>query len=307
VEVLREFLPDSYPEAIESLLSICDSFSGMTALIFPDFVSRYGLNHWKLSINALQVFTPLCSSEFGIRPFIEKNPDKAFKQLRHWTKHKDEHVRRLASEGCRILLPWAPRVAALNNRQNEILGILDVLKTDPSLYVRRSVANSLNDISKLDTNLAIETAREWKGISEETDWVVKHAMRGLLKKGIPEVLKIFGYSNPKSLGAVKLNLQADRLKLGETLEFDIEISTRRGALGLTRLEFVIGYLKANGRLNEKVFLISDREIDSNEKSFSKRISFKDLSTRKHYAGEHTIRLAVNGKRFPPRTFELIPA
>ena len=304
VTVLGEFLPNSYPEAIDLLIFSSDRFSGLPALVFPEFVGRFGLNNWSVSMKALRVFTPLCSSEFGIRPFIDRNPDRAFKQMRRWAGHRDEHVRRLASEGCRVLLPWAPRVPVLKERLGDIREILEILKSDKSLYVRRSVANNLNDISKLDTDLAIRIAKNWKGSSENTDWVVKHAMRGLLKKGVPDVLELFGYSNPRRLGDVDLNLSTNKAVIGGSLKFEVTVSTKRGNLGLTRVEYIVGYVKANGSLSEKVFLITDCEIGDQSRRFQKQISFKDLSTRKHYSGEHTIRIAVNGKRFPSKVFTL---
>ena len=304
VTELDAFLPNSYPDAIDLLISACDRFSGLPALVFPEFVGRFGLNDWSVSMKALRIFTPLCSSEYGIRPFIDRNPDRAFKQMRRWTSHKDPQVRRLASEGCRVLLPWAPRVSALKERLGDILEILEVLKSDKSLYVRRSVANSLNDISKLDTDLAIRIAKSWKGNSENTDWVVKHAMRGLLRKGVPDVLEVFGYSNPSRLGTVDLSLGDNKAVIGGSLKFEVIVSTKRGNLGLTLVEYIVGYVKANGNLSEKVFLISDRVIRNQSRTFQKQISFKDLSTRKHYPGKHTIRIMVNGKRFPLKEFTL---
>jgi len=301
---MNAFLPGSYTESVDTLIAASQGFNRMTAFVFPEFVGAFGLRNWNVSMKALRVFTPLCSSEFAIRPFIGKDPDKAFDQLIRWTKHKDEHVRRLASEGCRPLLPWASRIPALGDRLDDICRILEILKNDESLYVRRSVANNLNDISKIDTPRAISLAKSWKGISEDTDWVVKHAMRGLLKKGVPEVLGIFGYSDPKDLESVELTLQKAKAKMGGSLAFEARIEAKTETLGLTRVEFVVGYMKANGKLNEKVFLISDTKIQDKERTFSKRLSFKELSTRKHYLGVHTIRLAVNGERFPAQSFVL---
>jgi 3-methyladenine DNA glycosylase AlkC len=172
-----------YKEATEILMIAGKDFGGFEGMLFPDYVQVYGLNSWVQSMKTLEVLTKFSSSEFAIRPFIEKDRQRAMKQMLKWSQHKNEHVRRLSSEGCRPRLPWAPALVELKKDPSDIIAILENLITDESLYVRKSVANNLNDISKDHPALAIKLAKKWiKNKNPETLWIVKHGLRTLLKK-----------------------------------------------------------------------------------------------------------------------------
>jgi 3-methyladenine DNA glycosylase AlkC len=181
---LHEVLPADYKKSIEILKKAVVHSKGFLAMTFPDYVEVYGLDDYNTSVSALELFTQYGSSEFAIRPFVVKYPEKVMPQMVKWAKHKNHHVRRLASEGCRPRLPWAIGLPEFKKNPAEVLKVLEILKNDESEYVRKSVANNLNDISKDNPVLAIQTAKRWYGKSPRTDWIIKHGMRGLLKKEI---------------------------------------------------------------------------------------------------------------------------
>ncbi len=293
-DCVREHLPDDYPEALNILRSAAAGIEGFDSLVFPDFVQRYGLEYPDESIAALQHFTELCSSEFAVRPFIMQYPKRMFKQLKRWAKSKNQHHRRLASEGCRPRLPWAAALKDLKKDPTPIFAILEILKEDSELYVRRSVANNLNDISKDHPNRVIELAKRWKGNSEHTDWIIKHACRTLLKQGRTEVLQLFGFSSPDSIHVAPLEWDRKQIAIGDSIVFSSKIQTSKASLGKLRLEYVVHFVKKNGTTSPKVFHISERMEQAKEMSIEKRHRFADLSTRKHYPGTHRFELRVNG-------------
>jgi 3-methyladenine DNA glycosylase AlkC len=100
-------------------------------------------------------------------------------------------VRRLVSEGTRPRLPWAPRLRAFMRDPRPVLELLEWLKDDPSLYVRRSVANNLNDIGKDHPDLLFATAERWmKDANENRHWIIRHALRSAVKRGDPGTHKV---------------------------------------------------------------------------------------------------------------------
>ena len=220
-----------------------------------------------------------------------------------WSKHKNHHVRRLASEGCRPRLPWACSLPDFKKDPRLIIPILDILKNDESLYVRRSVANNINDIAKDNPETIKDIIRLWQGVSSEQDWVLKHGARTLLKKGNQTTLHLFGYEHPKHVTLSHLACNKS-LKIGDRLHFSFEINSNK-VLGKLRIEYKIGFRKASKKTNYKIFKISEGDYQKNTLSFSKHHSFKQLSTRKHYPGEHKIIIVINGKDFANRKFTVI--
>jgi 3-methyladenine DNA glycosylase AlkC len=302
---LRKYLPADYGEALRVIDQIVAKSEGFFGIIFPDFVEVYGQdeNDWDISIPALENYTRYSSSEFAVRPFIINHEKRMMAQMYAWSKHENEHVRRLSSEGCRPQLPWAQALPEFKKNPAPVLPILEQLKTDPSLYVRKSVANNLNDISKTHPDLVAKLAKEWYGKNERTDWIVKHGCRTLLKKGNREVLAIFGYDDVTSVGVSGFALEATAVSIGEELTFSFTILTTEATK--VRLEYGIDYVKSNGKRNRKIFQISETSLKENEKKYyTKKQSFADLSTRKHYPGTHSITLIVNGMERGKSDFEL---
>ncbi|MCL2397318.1 MAG: DNA alkylation repair protein [Defluviitaleaceae bacterium] len=306
---LGKYLPPNYSEAISIIDKVIANYgSWLTdgfAMFFPDFVEVFGQNEadWDISIAALERYTRHSSAEFAVRPFIINHEERMMAQMYAWSKHECEHVRRLASEGCRPSLPWAQALPKFKKDPAPILPILEQLKTDPDLYVRKSVANNLNDISKTHPDLVAQLAKEWHGKNEHTDWIVKHACRTLLKKGNRDVLAIFGYDNTAAVDVSGFALGAASVFIGESITFSFTISAKTATKA--RLEYAINYVKSGGKTSGKIFQISEVSLKHDQKkSYTKSHSFADLSTRKHYPGTHSITLIVNGTERGTLDFEL---
>jgi 3-methyladenine DNA glycosylase AlkC len=224
-------------------------------------------------------------------------------QMYAWSKHESEHVRRLSSEGCRPALPWASALNSFKKDPTSILLILEQLKADSSIHVRKSVANNLNDISKTCPDLVVKLAKDWYGKNEYTNWIVKHGCRTLLKKGNPEVLAIFGLHDVASVVVEDFALGAKPIFIGDDISFSFVILAKEATK--VRLEYGIDYVKSAGKRNRKIFQISEIALKENQKKFyTKKHSFADVSTRKHYLGIHSITLIVNGVERGKLDFEL---
>ncbi|WP_020531505.1 hypothetical protein [Flexithrix dorotheae] len=296
---LHLFLGNNYLENLSLILDLAPSFKGLSQMVFPDYVEVYGLSHFSESVQALKELTPFFSSEFAIRPFILKNQSEMMKIMLEWSLDENEHVRRLSSEGCRPRLPWAMGIKSLKQNPFEILPILENLKNDPSLYVRKSVANNLNDISKDHPELALKLFKGWYGKSENTNWIIKHGCRTLLKQGNKEALSIFGFNSQAKIKIQNFKLSNPKIKLGDRLDFSFDLILEGDQKSNIRLEYFIYYLKSNGAHSKKIFKISEGMIENRKKiKINKSQVFKNFTTRKHYFGEHKISLVINGEEQP---------
>ena len=310
-EMLGKFLSKNYPKAIDAVLQVEKNYSGLVHMCFPDFVEIFGLAEadFDLSMAALEIMTERSSSEFAIRPFILRYPEKTMKKMLAWSKSNNYHVRRLATEGCRPRLPWAMALPEYKKDPSVVLKTIMHLIDDDELYVRRSVANNLNDISKDNAKEVISIVSKYfsrppSDRSKEVDWVIKHACRGLLKQGNKEVLRLFGYANPNHISVNKF-ISDRSVKLGEHLNFSFNLQTVKKSLGNLRVEFIIEFMKANGKTAGKIFKVCEGNYYESEKAILKYFSFKKISTRKYYLGEHQITIVVNGENFESLKFKLI--
>lgn len=299
---LHETLPKSYGEALEILKKAAPGVKGFEAMALPDFVASYGLDDWDLSLPALGHFTKYYSSELAIRPFLAKDPERGMAYMAAWAEDKDSKVRRLASEGCRPRLPWAMALPAFKKDPSLILPILEKLKDDPSEDVRRSVANNLNDISKDNPDLALEICENWYGESEETDKIVKHACRTLLKAGNSQALAIFGCGDPSLVAVKNFRLDKKTLNIGDSLTFSFDFTVAKKSR--VRLEYAVYYVKGKGQLSKKVFKITENDYAAGTYSITRKQSFQEQTTRKHYPGTHRISVIVNGEEKADATFDL---
>lgn len=303
---MQEFLPLNYAEQIQIIKKVAPKFSGIQGFVFPDFVQVYGLDDFGISIKALEFLTEFSTSEFAIRPFIEKYPKETVKQLLIWSKSNNHHVRRLSSEGSRPKLPWAPPLRSFIKDPTPVLQILENLKNDESLYVRKSVANHLNDISKNHPDLVLKICKSWYGKTKNTDWIVKQALRTLLKKGNKEALTIFGTANADKIKVEALQLSKNKLKIGEEFMFSFEINNIDKTHLTLRLEYIIHFMKSNGKTSPKIFKITESTFSSEtKKQLIRKHKFANLTTRKHYAGKHQLAIVVNGDVKQTIAFELL--
>ena len=157
---------------------------------------------------------------------------------------------------------------------------------------RRSVANNLNDIAKDHPELVLDLCRDWQGESEETDWVIKHACRSLLKRGRVEALRLFGFQEPRGVSVESLSVQGAPVAIGSEIEFVFDLCVATAAK--LRVEYAIDFVKSRGHTSQKVFQIFEKTCASGRITSHRRHSFRDLTTRKHFAGLHN--LSVLGER-----------
>ena len=298
--MLHAHLPGEYLGQLGTLKRVAPGFDGFLATFFPDFVEVHGLDHFDASTHALQHFTQFSSSELAVRPFIVRYGERMMRVMRRWSRHESEHVRRLASEGCRPRLPWAMALPEFKRDPAPILPILEQLRTDPSEYVRRSVANNLNDIAKDHPDLVLGIAARWLGASPETDKLVKHACRTLLKKGDQQALRLFGHHDDVAV-VVKGLRASETVEIGSTLDFAFVVSS--DAATPARIEYAIDFVKRAGGTSRKVFKIAEKDLAAKTPlRFERHHRFTDFTTRTHFPGRHRVTIVVNGVARATREF-----
>lgn len=310
--VFHEFMPDNFAEAmvlIETLIHKLRAAGfgedGLAFVFLPDYIETYGLDDFEPAVKGFELVTQFVSCEFAVRPFILQYGQRMINEMIEWSTHESPKVRRLATEGSRPRLPWAMAIPALKKDPSPILPILENLKNDPSESVRRSVANNLNDIAKDNPAVVIAIAAQWKGVTKETDSVIKHGCRTLLKQGHLEVLSHYGLVST-NIAVNDLQVLTPQVKIGDSVAFSFTLSNQNPAVQTVRLEYGIYYQKANGLLARKVFKISEKPYLSNEVvQIHRKQSFKLITTRKFYTGEHQVSIIVNGEEKGIKAFELI--
>lgn len=259
------------------------------------------------ALDLLAELTGLLSSEFALRILLRHDLEQVLDRALVWTGSEDEHERRLASEGTRPYLPWAVRVPRLTAEPGKTIPILDRLHQDPSEYVRRSVANHLNDLSRDDPALVVATAARWLGATDAaggpgtptaltTQKVVRHALRTLLKRGDPAALALLGYPDPAGILEVDgPHLDRVRLEVGESIE--LRASVRNTGEDPVRLmiDYVIHHATAAGTQSTKTFKLTTASLEpGQELTVRKAHSFRPITTRRYYEGPHAISLQING-------------
>ncbi|MFZ9941614.1 MAG: DNA alkylation repair protein [Luteolibacter sp.] len=282
--------------------------SGFAVWPLTELVARHGLNHFAESMDALAQMTMRFTAEFAIRPFIRHHREKTLRQLQRWCKHPNEHVRRLASEGSRPFLPWGGNIPELLDSPYETLEILETLHRDPSDYVRLSVANHLNDFSKGNAKLVIETLTRWRKAAPhdpQLEKLSRHACRTLLKKGHPAALKLHGYGTADSLEIESLKLNATSVRVGEKIGYQIVIRNHSRQLLRVMFDYAIHHRKAKGTLSAKVFKGRVKELAAGESwEIQGTHSFRPVTTRVYHAGRHQFEPRLNGRVFSAQEFML---
>ena len=316
IKVLHQFLPKSFREAAEILDRVpanwdfgdpSNSIRGFAAWPIIDYAATYGLEEPEISLPLLKQLTHLHTAEFAIRPFILRYPELCFSEFNQWINNENHHIRRLVSEGSRPRLPWGIRLTPFCKNPSPLLPLLEALNNDSSDYVRRSVANSLNDISKDNPDIAVEVCSNWLANSpnNKTKWIVRHAMRSLIKSGRPDVFPLLGFTEKPKVKIEPLNLKSTELSLGDSLEFNTVLHSQAKTTQYLAIDFAIHHRKANGSLSPKVFKWKEAKLNANESlALSKKHGIKKINTRKYYSGIHQLDLIVNGKVISSQTFTL---
>lgn len=314
---LDAHLPTDYPSAVDVLLRSLGPEHGSDELVgagmapfyyLPHtlFVAERGLLHFDLSMRAQVELTKRFTCEGSIRAYIASDPERTFAQFSLWVSDENAHVRRLVSEGTRLRLPWAPRVAWLDANPQRVLALLEMLKNDKAGLVRRSVANNLNDLSKDHADLVIETCRSWSlGASPETLALIRHALRTLVKKGHRGALAVLGAGKRPKVVVSGARLARKAIRIGDELRFSFDLVSTASRTQQLVVDYVVHFVKANGEPKPKVFKLKRVTLQAKgSANFAAKISFARMTTRKHYPGRHRIEVLANGEAFPLGEFEV---
>ncbi|SEN19831.1 3-methyladenine DNA glycosylase AlkC [Pseudomonas sp. ok272] len=307
-ECLHAVLALDYEQVLEILYALAPRLnSSFVSISLAQYVATYGLHDYERSMAALKYFTPFGSSEFAVRHFLRSDFERSMALLHDWSRDADEHVRRLASEGCRPRLPWSFRLEPVQADPRLAAAILDNLKADSSLYVRKSVANHLNDVTKDHPEWVLGLIEGWSLENPHTAWIAKHALRSLIKQGNPRALAIIGAGGKPEVRIHDLKVEPAVIRLGEriTLSFDLH-STSPDAQRLV-VDYAIDYVKASGATSNKVFKLKGLTLPGHARqTLGRAQQVRDMTTRKHYAGVHAVHIMVNGERLGSIAFEIVP-
>ena len=320
-KTMIEYLPNEFEKAADILLKslgseLADDLSdcgidekgiaGWATMSLSYFVALKGKDHFELSMNLLKEMTKRASAEYDIRFFLHDQTEKTLKQLHEWVADDNQHIRRLVSEGTRPRLPWGMSLTVFIKDPVPVIALLEKLKDDEKEYVRRSVANNLNDISKDHPKVVTKIAKQWlKNASIERVKLVRHACRSLIKNGDKDILAIFGYKAPQ-LKKAKISLASVDVVFGESLEFEFILSSDAGKDQQLMIDYIIHHQKANGKTSPKVFKLRSITLKANQEAvIKKRHAIKKITTRKYYAGKHQLEVVVNGESIGKKHFELL--
>ena len=285
--------------------AVADKLGGFAGWPLIDWVPVAGRGHPDVALAALRRLTPLFSAEFAVRPFLLDDPQGALATLHGWIGDPDHHVRRLVSEGTRPRLPWGVQLPMFRADPAPVLVLLTDLRDDPSEYVRRSVANNLNDIAKDHPEAVLDTCESWWADGgAERRALVRHGLRTLIKRGDRRALGILGFTTRPRVRAV-LALSTDSLDIGANLELDLQLeSTGRSPQNLV-VDYVVHHQRAGGRTTAKVFKWRTLTLAPGETvGLAKRHAFVPRSVRRLYPGAHRIEVLVGGEVAAAATFTL---
>ncbi len=279
---------------------------GWGVMPMAEYVARHGLDHFDFSMDALREMTKRSSSEFAVRPFIAHDQERAMHHVARWATDASYHVRRLASEGSRPRLPWGMRLNSFVEDPSPLLPVLETLKDDPEEYVRRSVANNLNDIAKDHPDLVASMASRWLAgePSRDRQRLVRHACRTLIKQGHKAAMEAFGYGEPLvSLGT--LTLDVDKIRVGEAVTINAELRSESDSTQELVVDYLVHHQRANGATSPKVFKWKTVTLPSRDSiALKKKHAMRPVTTRTYYPGTHAIEIQVNGQSLGSREFDL---
>lgn len=282
-----------------------DSLDGWVYMPLNSLLTAHALEAVDASLKLIPEVTKRFTAEFGIRVLLIHQPKKVFPHLKRWAKDPDPNLRRLVSEGTRPRLPWGEQIPAFVQDPRPVLPLLEILKDDPSLYVRRSVANNLNDISKDNPELMLDTVEAWlPQAGPQRQQLLRHACRSLIKQGHPRCLALLGYGTPQ-LKVHAFAASPDAIQLGQKLTLSLELhSTARQAQELI-VDYRFHLVKANGQTAPKVFKGNSLTLGPGAKRYlQKSFHLKPITTRKYYTGTNTIELLINGQSLASTPFHL---
>jgi 3-methyladenine DNA glycosylase AlkC len=294
---LQAGLPKDYSEALGILYALAPRLnSSFVSIILPQYVALYGQHDFERSMQALKFFTTFGSSEFAVRHFLRLDMPRALAIMHTWSLDENDHVRRLASEGSRPRLPWSFRLEPLMVDPAPVLPILANLNADSSLYVRKSVANHLNDITKDNPDWVLELIEGWSLENPHTAWIARHALRSLIKQGDRRALHIMGAGHRPQVQVDEVRVSPEAIRLGERISLSFRITSTADQRQRLIIDYAIHYVKKSGGSSAKVFKLKTLELDAGQSVIvSREQQFRHFTTRVHYPGIHELDILINGE------------
>ena len=314
---LAKHLPRDYPRAIGVLLRSLGPEHAGDELIgvgmapffyFPHtlFVAEHGLDDFDLSMHAQYELTKRFSAESSIRPYIATDPERTFVYLERWARDANPHVRRLASEGTRLRLPWSARVPWLDANPARVLALLELLKDDAASLVRRSVANNLNDLGKVHPRVLVDTCRAWLADAPaERRALVEHALRSAVKRGSSDALALLGYGRPPAVDIERVRIVPRRVTIGSRVSIGFVLRSRSREAQDLLVDLAVHFVKASGRATPKVFKMTRVLLAARGRAeLATTVSLAVHTTRTPRPGRHVVDVVINGKATPLGAFHV---
>ncbi len=305
---LARHLPADYGRAVATLVASLGPPLGdpetermgmapFAYLPYVVYVADHGLGHWEASMQAQHAITQRFTCELSVRAFIDAEPGRTLARLGEWTGDPSLHVRRLVSEGTRPRLPWAPRLHRFVDDPSPVLPLLEALRDDPSGYVRRSVANNLNDISKDHPRLVTGLAARWLADAPpERRAMVRHALRTLVKAGDPAALDALGAGPAPALTVDGLAVEPSPARIGGSMTVRLRVTNAGAGPARAIVHLRVHFVTARGGTSPKVFVVRELDLGPGASAeLSKTVSLRQHTTRTHHPGEHRIEAVVNGR------------
>jgi len=314
-DAMAVYLPDDRRRALTlltaSLATPADApeltgMEGFRYLPHVYFVAEHGLDHFDEAMTLQYELTKRFTAEFSIRAYLEHDLDATLERLRQWAADPNVHVRRLVSEGTRPRLPWAPRLREFQRDPAPVIELLELLKDDPEEYVRRSVANNLNDIAKDHPELVVTLAGRWWGDGDANRRrLIRHGLRTLVKQGDSGALAVLGFGAASPARVVGASITPEVASIGGKVVIVVEVDNPEDAPAGALVDLRVHFVKANGSTSPRVFKGGELHLAGGEtRSIRKTVSLRQHSTRTHYAGRHRVEALVNGVTRPIGSFEV---
>ena len=320
-DALEATLPDAFGQAAgiieaalapprdgDGLSTLCSGPMGLAGwVVWPlgEYVARRGAEAPQRALQTLHALTQRHTAEWALRPFIERHPELTFATLETWSRDASAHVRRLASEGSRPRLPWGVQLKGLVRDPSPTLPLLRRLQDDPSAYVRRSVANHLNDIAKDHPQRIVQWLHEHlPGAPAPRRALLKHACRTLIKQGHPQVLQAWGLGQALR-GEARLSVAPKRLAVGDALTLSVHLRSTAVRAQTLLIDYAVHHVKASGETRPKVFKGWSLHLGAGEQAtLHKRHSMRAVTTRRYHPGRHEVDLRINGQVVARAFFDL---
>ena len=305
-QALHATLPADYRQALDILRALAPRIgNGFATLFLPDYVGQYGQDDFDISMDALKFFTAFGTSEFAVREFLRKDLKRALVIMTAWSRDDSDAVRRLASEGSRPRLPWSFRLDAILADPSLAAPILENLRSDTSLYVRKSVANHLNDVTKSHPDWVLDRLATWPIENAHAAWIAKRALRSLIKAGNGRALAVIGAGGVPDVKLSKFAVTPRQVALGERVTLSFALASKCPESQRLVIDYRMHYVKKSGVTAAKVFKLKELTLDGGQKVAIERTqNIRDFTTRVHYAGRHDVEILVNGVCLAKGYFDL---